>query len=326
MSKFELTELSRHDTIDRKLWLDFLSHSINGTIFHSPQFLDYHQNTFQEHHLCILKKGQAFSILPMALREIDGKLQALSPYGASFGSALFKKSINYSDSKELIEHLLDYLSSKNISEFKITPPNPVYFLEHSESFELALLNSGFRLSNLDISNIIGISSSSNGYITYKQKLKDLERKSRKSTDLGVSINLNGTLEEFWPVLMKTFQKHDTKPTHSKEELKHLIDLLPTKTSFPLAKLDSKIIAGLFCIDVNPKVVMTFYICSDPEFNQTQAQTLLISSVVKAACDKGFSYLDLGTSSVNMKPRENIFKFKESLGAVGSFRKTYIREL
>ena len=51
-------------------------------------------------------------------------------------------------------------------------------------------------------------------------------------------------------------------------------------------------------------------------------SLIVYDTILKAKEDGFKYFDFGTSSVNMKGRENIFRFKESFGAIGVFRHTY----
>ncbi|MFI5263453.1 MAG: GNAT family N-acetyltransferase, partial [Candidatus Kapaibacterium sp.] len=58
---------------------------MNGTVFHTQQFLAYHnEGKFQFHHLLFYEGKRLVAVLPGGLRE-NGKIYD-SPLGASYGS------------------------------------------------------------------------------------------------------------------------------------------------------------------------------------------------------------------------------------------------
>src|ERR1035437_7853108 len=67
------------------MWDEFIERSMNGTVFHSQQFLHYHpEGRFDLHHLLFFADNRLIAVLPGGLR--DGGRVFESPLGASYGS------------------------------------------------------------------------------------------------------------------------------------------------------------------------------------------------------------------------------------------------
>jgi len=140
------------------------------------------------------------------------------------------------------------------------------------------------------------------------------------------VKFNQSIDDFWIVMEKTFQKHKVKPTHTFDEWQLLNEKFPNRFWNDVAYIDNKPVAGIGHILINNFTDSSFYLCSDPEFYETQALSLLIQETLLISKNSGCKYFDFGTSSVNMVARENLFHFKESFGAIGQFRITYSRKI
>lgn len=323
MAKYELRNIERTNTNDYKKWKNGLKSFLGTTIFHDPDFLSYHESKFEEYHLGIFKGEELFGILPLAIVEHENKKVAKSPYGASYGSFIFKAILNYSDSKEIVEKFIKFTKSLNINSIVITPSLPIYYESYSDSFIFALLEQGFSIINSDISSVIYLANDDIESNIFTSRARNMVRKARKS---NVKFNTDCNIDDFWILMEKTFQKHGTNPTHTKEELLFLQKMFPNDIYFNIAYIDNIPVAGMGVFNINQLCNMSFYLCSDSDFQNTQALTLAVYESILVAKNKGFRYFDFGTSSVNMVGRENIFRFKESFGAVGEFRHTYKLEI
>lgn len=323
MSKFELIKIERTNESDYKNWKNGLKSFLGASIFHDPDFLSYHKNKFNEYHIGIFKGEELFGILPLAIVENESGKVAKSPYGASYGGFIFKGILNYTDSKEIIKKFIDYTKNINIGSIIMTPSLPVYHKAYSDTFIFAMLEQGFNAINSDITSIVDLNSNNLENEVFTSRARNMARKARKT---NVKFEINCDIDDFWILMEKTFQKHGTNPTHTKEELAFLQNMFPDDIYFNIAYIDSTPVAGMGVFNINELCSMSFYLCSDSEFQNTQALTLVVYESILAAQSKGFRYFDFGTSSVNMIGRENIFRFKESFGAIGEFRHTYKLEL
>ncbi|MFI8383577.1 GNAT family N-acetyltransferase [Pseudomonas sp. NPDC079086] len=309
-------------------WDDFVESSNDGTLFHQMRFLRYHGNRFSdsEHFLSIQRKQKRIGVWPLALVERDGELCALSPYGASYGGPALREALGLSACRDVIGAAVAYVASAGAKEFRVTLPLRACSRVYTETFRFALMEAGFACVNRDVSSVIPLDPNLTEFAQVESHRSEWERRARKASKSGVVVRRGAPIEHFWQVLDVTFAKHGMKPTHTFEELQWLVSELPESIFFSCAYLDEKPVAGVCYFVQNRRVVGTFYLCQDPQYQATQAQSALLLDGFQHAQEMGYIWMDLGTSSVQMKAYDSIFRFKETLGAVGQFRETYVLEL
>lgn len=303
-------------------WNLLVEKSNEGTIFHRLDFLAYHGDRFNEneHHLVFYNGDTPCGVMPMAIFEEEVRKVGKSPYGGTYGGPVFDRVLNYSDSMQVVTILLEYLRSVGVSQIRITLPIQCCYSHYSETFRLALLEHKFICVNRDISSVVCLDKRCDVEKEMSSRSRNVARKARKA---GVAIQNQGELADFWGVLEKTYKKLEMKPTHTREELSLLTDCFPSNIYFDVAYVDEMPVAGVGCFAINKRVNSSFYLCQDPEYQQTQALSLLIYEGLIRYQNEGYQWFDFGTSSANQQGRGNIFSFKESFGAVGQFRETYI---
>ena len=319
MAKYLIRRLDRLKEDDCTIWKLFLGKANGKTIFHNPDFLSYHKERFNEHHIGIYKGDQLLGIMPMAIITEGSKLIAKSPYGASYGGIIFPSVMSYSNSKSIVNSLIEYLKTLSVNELIITPSPEINYTLYSDTFLFVMMEAGFTVINSDVTSVVCLSDIDLEKNTFTSRARNMQKKAKKE---GVTIIQNAEVNTFWDVMDKTFKRHGENPTHSKEELKYLNSLFPDDIYCDIAALDKIPIAGIAYFKLNEHVCMSFYLCNDIDYKETQALSMLVyESILKSQRNK-FKYFDFGTSSVNMVARENIFLFKESFGAIGRFRKTF----
>jgi len=73
------------EELHKKLWDSFVLSSMNGTVFHTHQFLAYHrEGKFDFHHLLFFHGKRLVAVFPGGFSN-GGKIYE-SPMGASYGS------------------------------------------------------------------------------------------------------------------------------------------------------------------------------------------------------------------------------------------------
>ena len=306
-------------------WNDFVDDSNEGTLFHRLDFLAYHGEKFceSEHHL-IIHKGQAIhAVMPLAIFDEDGRRIARSPYGGSYGGPVFSKPQNYQDSQEVVEAILEYLEFQGVSELTLTLPISVCYRRYSETLRLVLLERGFQCSNRDISSVVCLDKNNPASKEMVSRARNTARKARKARKMGVDVVHHAPIVDFWQVLEMTFAKYGSKPTHTLAEFQWLHECNSERVYVDIATLDGIPAAGIGYFVINQNVNSSFYLCQDPQKQQTQGLSLLIYEALERAQKEGFRWFDFGTSSAQMQGSPNIFRFKESFGAIGVFRETYV---
>jgi len=304
-----------------EVWNRFVEDSNEGTIFHRLDFLGYHGSRFKdnENHLGIYKGTTLYGVMPMAIFEENSKKIARSPYGASYGGPIFPKPLNYSQSKEIANRLIEFLSNISVQSCSITLPISCAYQTYSETFRLALMECGFKIVNREISSVVDLSKNLPLEKIITSRARNMVSKARSH---GIKIVRRGYLTDFYELLTKNYRKFGTKPTHSLEELELLTKSFPLRIYTSLGYYDNQPVVGICNFVINSRVNSSFYLAQDPEFTHLQALSLLIFETLDDSIKGGFNWYDFGTSSIRMQGQENIFMFKESFGAIGVFRETY----
>lgn len=321
--------ISLADRSQSQEWDEFIESTNDGTLFHLRSFLNYHGEKFseKEYFLQIRRKNKWIAAWPLAVvLNNNNKLCALSPYGGSYGGPALKEVLSLSASREVIKSAIEFVAGLGVQEFKITLAPRACSQVYSETFRFALMEAGFRCSNRDISSLIPLDTKLSEYKHLLDLFPEWERRVRRSQKFEVKVRHDVPASDFWPTLVATFKKHEKIPTHSLEELIWLKRNLPNRVFFSCAYIDEKAVAGICYFVHNNHVINTFYLCQDPEFQATQAQSALLMHGFLWAKSRGYLWIDLGTSSVGMIAYDSIFRFKETLGSVGQFRESYVLEI
>jgi hypothetical protein len=313
--------ISRYQTAQADAWNRFVEQANGGTLFHRVDFLAYHGERFaaHEHHLVIYNGQTLYGVMPMAIFEQDGRRIAKSPYGGSYGGPVFEHPQSYQESHDIIAAILTYLKSHHVIEFDLTLPIAACHRRFCETFRLALFEHGFLCRDRDISSVVYMDRTISVTETMTSRGRRMARKAGK---LGVTVTHRAPLDDFWPVMEKTFAKHGSKPTHSRAEFDWLLQHHPDRVYTDVAYSNGEPVGGIGYFVINERVNSSFYLCQDPDQQDAQGLSLLVCQGLEQAQQHGFRWFDFGTASVNMKGRPNIFSFKESFGAVGQFRETY----
>lgn len=320
--------VERVDATQSAAWDAFVAASNDGTLFHRLGFLRYHGARFAgaEHFLEIRRKQRQIGVWPLALLERDGRVCALSPYGSSYGGPALAEPLGLFACRDVLGAVTGYVAAQGAREFRVTLPPRACSRVHSDTFRFALMEAGFRCTNRDITSVIPVDPALPEHTQLADHRGEWERRVRKARKLGVETRHDVPLDDFWVTLEATFRKHGLKPTHTRDELGWLARELPGQVYASCAYLEGKPVAGVCYFVQNSRVLGTFYLCQDPEHQATQAQSALLFDGLAHAREQGFAWIDLGTASVGMKAYDPIFRFKETLGAVGQFRETYVLAL
>lgn len=305
-----------------KIWDLFVDESLNGTLFHKQQFLEYHQsNKFKKRFdLMIYKNNKLFALLPGGITEQNENRNFQSPFGASFGGIVFKKYVCYNDIDNVVKKIIEFCRENKIDEILISNSPVIYSESLNETIENSLFQNGFEYSKKEIESIVGLNKNSVGFSKFSSKKKRLGKKTNQDV-LGekVRVDFNAPIEDFWTLLEITFDKLKTTPTHTKDEWNWLSNNLPNHFQNIILYFDDLPVAGIGIIYPKKNISLAFYICFDHNYKENHFLSYLFDKYYDFLISKNCKYFDLGTSSNNGIPRDNILMFKENIGAINISR-------
>lgn len=302
-------------------WDERVAASFNGTIFHRRAFLAYHGSRFagSERFLMALDGDAPCAQIALSVEETPEGRLARSPYGASYGGFVLFAQPGFEEAQGLVRALNDYLGSEGVGRFTVTPPIGCCAPQPLDVLHFAFLTNGYRSVNRDLSSVVDLGGPAPVTGSVSSRARNMLRKAQSH---GFIIR-RGDLGDFWRLMEKTFDKHGARPTHTREDFAYLAAALPEQIYVDVAYDPAgEPVAGIGYMAVNRRVNSSFYFCQDPERRKEQALTLLVVHALERSRAEGFAYFDFGTSSVNMVPRENVFRFKESFSKTALFRETF----
>lgn len=321
----EITVLPyRKDDKDR--WDKFVWDSVNGTIFHTRKFLTYHpEDRFKDSSVVFFKRGKIFSVFPAVVGNWNGKRTLHSHRGASYGGFVCKEGLSIADSYSLVEGLINYAEKENIERIIITLPPVIYDRRLSNYIDFSLIKHGFIYLKREVSSILFLEKNIDDNV---KKFKPTNRTAfRKAIKLGVKVKETEDFETFFGILKKNLKiRHNVQPTHTLAELLKIKRLFPDKIHLFGAYYQEEMIAGVVMFDCNSDVSLAFYISHNEEKQQYRGVNLLFYYITKWAIEKEFKYIDFGIFTVNMEPNFGLGRFKESFGASGVLRDTFVLNL
>jgi hypothetical protein len=307
-------------------WEDFTAASSNGTIFHTRKFLSYHSpDKFKDNSLIFEEDKKIIGLLPAIDIKRDGIRTLWSHMGASYGGFVHTENLGIKQAFDLTQGLIDYALRDKFERIIITSVPFIYQKRYNQYLDFALIKNGFTYLKREVTSVITLDVDEDNVM---KLIKPESRTSvRKAEKLGVVVKKSNDFEEYYEILKSNLaMRHNVQPAHTLEELIRLKELFPQKIQLFGAYVKNKMIAGVINFYCNDKVVLVFYISHNQEYQQYRAVNLLFYTIMKDAISRGLSILDFGLFTVNMEPNWGLGKFKESFGAKGVLRDSYILDL
>ena len=307
---------------DYDLWDVFVHKSSNGTIFNLRTFLSYHiDRTFNDHSLIFENNNNIIALLPAAIINKNKKIILFSHPGASYGGIIYN-NLNFKQCNEIIDLLKNYCKKNNISSMVFIPPPHIYCNNCSDTLLYTLLWNGFKIQETYLSSIINLNK-------YKHTIDFLGSRKKRyvkkiQNDKNFKIEFSNDINNFYPILYKNKQKHNSLPTHSKKEMQKLMEILPNNFFLMMLYFKNVPIGGTFNFIANKNVGIIFYNMIDYNFIKYNPATYQVYKTLDWARTMKLKFLDFGVSqlpnSINpLAPHSSLIQFKEQFSSKGMIR-------
>ena len=289
----------------KAIWNSFVAKSKNGTFLFHRDFMEYHQDRFDDFSLMVFKKEKLVALLPA--NRVGDELH--SHQGLTYGGLLLSKDIRFEIVLNSFEALLKFLDEQNIITLYIKEIPSIYYhipSEESRYFNFILKAELMRrdtLSVIDNLNKLRFSSSRNEGI-------------KRAKKHGLQIANDDDFEVFWNSILKINlkNKHNASPVHSLEEILNLKEKFPENIKQFNVYHEDQIVAGATIFETE-HVAHCQYISGNDDKNTLGSLDILHDYLINEFySDK--RYFDFGTSNENNG--KNINKglqfWKEGFGA------------
>ncbi len=304
----------------KDIWDQFILQSNNGTIFHLRKFLSYHiDRDFNDCSLMFCEREKIVAVFTGAI--VDETL--ISHPGASFGGFVYN-DVAFKDFNIIVNLLINFSSKNNLKEIKIIPPPFIYYKNYNEAMEYCLYSNNFQIEENYISSFVEL------YDDIEKNIHARKRRYIKKNESLIEIKQTKNLDDFFPILIKNKLRHNTKPTHSFDELQSLINKFPSDIVLLLSYYKNKAIGGSLIFKTNQFSCILFYNMIDYKYKDLQVASIQVYKSMLWAKLEGLKYFDIGVSQLYDKnkiiPHESLISFKEKFGAKAMIRKVLIRKI
>ena len=311
-------------------WDEFiLSSSVNGTFLQTKNFLDYHNNRFEDCSLIIYKGNNTIvAVIPACIVHDSGSKVFNAHYCSTFGGIVIAEDFyNIEHVEAVINALEEYLHDKRYDKIVLKCTSDIFSRRNTNLLYYFLFQKGytpydelscyidFKNYNEDI-----ISNFSSGRRRdYKYSLRNELRFTQLSADYEV--------EEFYNILCDNLRKFNANPVHSLSELLEFKnERLVDNVRFYGVYNENDMIAGSMVFLFGDMVFHTQYLAADQGCLKLYPMNFLDTNLIMLAQKSGFRFFSFGTSTYEQGKvlNKQLAEFKEGFGTEFGVNKTYVK--
>lgn len=302
MDEISVRQYTENDKAD---WDSFVSKSKNATFLFYRDFMEYHQDRFQDYSLMIYRKEKLYAVLP-AHRVGE---QVISHHGLTYGGLALSEKATFVHVYDAYKLLLKYLNDQGVSTLEIKMIPTFYNSMPSDELEYLLYRSEAKLLKKDILMVID-------YNHRRRFEKNRREGINKAKRAGLEIKIDKNFEGFWnEVLIPNLSnKHDAEPVHSLEEIQLLANRFPEHIKQVSVYHEGKIVAGT-TVFLTKTTVHPQYVSGNADKNTLGSLDLLYDFIIDYF-QEDRRYFDFNTSSEENGQilNQGLLFWKETCGA------------
>ena len=296
-------------------WDEFVLSTSGGTLHSRREFLNYHKEKFEDLSFIFTLDNEIVAVLAAAV--LNDKL--VSHPGASYGGLIYKQNLKLEQIIEIKKIIFEQSINRNIKKLEFRFPYSIISKNYFDKFKYTISSNTHKVYR-EISQFIDLDN-----LDKNQYSTNFVRILKKNKNIHTKLSTNkDDISSFYKILEKNLLRHDTKPTHTLEELVYLIENLDNCKLFLTIDEKDIIVSGTFVIELTKNTAHTFYLCSDYRFINKSPLVSTIDFVAKYYKKSGFNHLNLGISSENRGEsiNLNLNMFKEKFNSYGTVRETF----
>lgn len=297
--------VQRYQESDYENWNTFIGNAKNATFLFHRDFMEYHNDRFQDYSLIVLDSEKWVAVLPANC--VDNEV--FSHQGLTYGGLVYNEKVKLASVIRVFKSILSFLNDNKIEKLQVKLIPSIYHQKPAEELNYALFLANAQLIRRDSLAVIDLS---------KKTLIAAGRKEGivKGNKNKLEIKEVDDFELFWNnILIPNLDiKHQAKPVHSLQEIIKLKVLFPEKIKQYNVYSNGEIVAGT-TIFVCENLAHCQYISGKDDKNELGGLDLLFYHLITEVF-KNKHFFDFGTSNKDQgrKLNNGLSYWKESFGA------------
>jgi Acetyltransferase (GNAT) domain len=297
----------------RGLWDDFVRNSRNGTFLFLRDYMEYHQDRFEDNSLIVREEqGSLIALLPANRR---GEILD-SHGGLTYGGVISDAAMTAPRMLEVFDALLEYLREESFVLFRYRAIPHIYHRAPAEEDLYALTRNGAQVVRRATLSVIDSRHPVEAQVRRR-------RGARKARAAGVVCRESDDLAAYWSLLSVVLQEtYGAKPVHSLDEIALLQRRFPGNIRLFGSFQGGDLVGGVLVYET-PTVARAQYIAASEAGKRLAALDLLFDFLLREVYPNK-AWFDLGSSESadGRDLNRGVIEFKESLGARTVVQDTY----
>jgi len=297
--------IKHYEKSDYELWNTFVSTAYNATFLFHRDFMEYHQDRFDDFSLLVFDKTKLIAILPA--NRVDNKIY--SHQGLTYGGLVYASKLKIEKIETILDLLFDFFKGKRIEHFYLHPIPSFYLGQGNAAIDFFLMKKGAQLYRKEMNMVAHLPQE---IPISKSKLKHF----RRTEVLGLRVVEETNFQPFWEKILepRLVEKYDVKPVHSLAEIQLLHERFPKNIKQFSVYLEDKIVAGITIFEFE-NGVKSQYGATSKKGEKYRALDFLFISLLDIFQKRGKLFFDMGivNDSGEKGFHSGLLQQKEELG-------------
>lgn len=300
-------EVRKYDIADRQEWDSFIGKSKNGTFLFKRDYMEYHNDRFEDCSLLVYDNKKLRAVLPANVK--DGILQ--SHGGLTYGGLVSDGGMTTAAAMEMFSEINKYLLEQGIDKVVYKPTPWIYHTLPAEEDLYAIIQvCGAKLVSREISSTV--------YLPNRPKFSQLRRRCvNKARRNGIIVRESNDIATFWNILNANLEgRYGVSPVHTEKELSLLVSRFPDSIKLFMAYDGEEALGGTLVFVMN-EIVHTQYIAASPKGKTVGALDMVFDELINEEFSN-YRFLDFGKSTEHhgIWLNKNLIHQKEGFGGRG----------
>jgi len=297
--------VQQYQESDYANWNTFISQAKNATFLFQRDFMEYHNDRFQDNSLVVLYKDKWIGVVPA--NRVGNEV--FSHQGLTYGGLVYDEKSKLSVIVSAFRAVLSFLAANEITKLYLKTIPSIYHTKPSEELQYALFLAEAKLVRRDSLSVIDLSQE------YKIS-KDRNRAIQKGILNKLVIKEESAFELFWNKILipNLEEKHAAKPIHSVEEMYHLKSLFPNSIRQFNVYHGDEIVAGTTIFESQNVAHCQYTSKYEKQEDLGSLDFLFHFLITEVFVSKHFFDFGISNESQGKKLNEGLSYWKESFGA------------
>jgi hypothetical protein len=298
--------IRKYQSSDYSLWNEFVANAKNATFLFHRDFMEYHQDRFEDFSLLIFDEKNLLKAIFPANREGEN---LHSHQGLTYGGLVLQQKSKFQEVIGMMKTILQYLQNQHIVSLQLKQLPTIYCDFPSDEMEYLSFILNAKLVRRDSLSVLDLKTDYNFS-------KDRKQAINRGVKSELIVKEENIFAAFWNEILipNLVQKHNTHPVHNLNEITYLKSKFPSNIRQFNVYLGDELVAGTTIFE-SEFVAHSQYISGNSNKNELGSLDFLHNTLINYTF-KDKKYFDFGISNENQGKNinEGLLYWKESFGA------------